>query len=228
MNWTKTIINQGCILIYVLIYFSGCKEKSTIQSISVHKVTQDQLRTQKSAVSIIEKTIPIVKQGDLILRTGNDFTSESLRQMSHFDKTYSHCGIASYENDTLFVYHALGGDWNPDEKLRRDRFELFCNPKENRGFGVYTYKLNNGEIQKLDSVIKSWYKKSFTFDMNFDLATDEKLYCAEFVSKAINKATDGRMVFDLTRINNFIFIAIDNLFNNDFCTEKTRVRFNLF
>ncbi len=61
----------------------------------------------------------------MVLRTGNDFTSESLRQLSFTDKTYSHCGIASIENDSIFIYHALGGEWNPDEKLRRDPIELF-------------------------------------------------------------------------------------------------------
>jgi hypothetical protein len=74
-----------------------------------------------------------VQSGDLILRTGKDFTSDVMRKLSQQDRTYSHCGIASWENDTLFVYHALGGDFNPDQKIRRDPFYLFCNPFENRG-----------------------------------------------------------------------------------------------
>ncbi|MEJ7673805.1 MAG: hypothetical protein WKF59_14190 [Chitinophagaceae bacterium] len=102
---------------------------------------------------------PIIHQGDMILRTGNDFTSESLKQLSFTDKTYSHCGIASIENDTIFVYHALGGEWNPDEKLRRDPLKLFCNPEENRGFGVFSFKCNSIQINKLDSIVKEWYKE---------------------------------------------------------------------
>ena len=85
----------------------------------------------------------IIKQGDLIVRTGKDFTSEMMRLLSAKDKTYSHCGIASIEHDSLFVYHAIGGEWNPDQKLRRDPFEIFCNPYENRGFGIFRYKLTH-------------------------------------------------------------------------------------
>ena len=83
----------------------------------------------------------LIQNGDLILRTGRDFTSEIMRQLSTKDKTYSHCGIASIEHDSVFVYHSIGGEWNPDQKLRRDPFEIFCNPFENRGFGIFRYKL---------------------------------------------------------------------------------------
>ena len=162
----------------------------------------------------------------MILRTGNDFTSESLRQLSQSDKTYSHCGIASIEHDSIFVYHALGGDWNPDEKLRKDPLELFCNPAENRGFGIFTFNLTDLQKRKLDSVVNTWYKKGVTFDMNFDLATDDKLYCAEFVCKAITIAAEQRIQFKTTTINNFTFIAIDNLFLNPFCVEKFSTRYN--
>ena len=177
------------------------------------------------AFDAIAKAKPLIRQGYLILRTGSDFTSESLRQLSQLDKTYSHCGVASIENDTVFVYHALGGEWNPDEKLRRDPLEIFCSPYENRGFGIFTYNLNDKATRKLDSVVKSWYNKGYTFDMDFDLSTDEKLYCAEFVSKAIHKATDTDITFGLTTINNFTYVAVDNLFKNKYCSEILRVRY---
>src|SRR4051812_32204935 len=61
------------------------------------------------AFDAIGKAKAVVKEGDLIMRTGNDFTSEMLEQFCFKDKTYSHCGIAHIENDTVFVYHSLGG-----------------------------------------------------------------------------------------------------------------------
>ena len=161
----------------------------------------------------------------MILRTGNDFTSESLRQLSLTDKTYSHCGIASIEHDSVFVYHALGGEWNPDEKFRRDPLELFCNPMENRGFGVFSFKFTGRQKSRLDSIVKAWYEKKLMFDMKFDLSTNVGMYCAEFVSKAISLCTDHQINFATTKINNFEFVAVDNLFLNKSCVEKTRIHF---
>ncbi len=182
-------------------------------------------QVNENAFVLIEKARPLIKQGDMVLRTGNDFTSDCLRKLSLTDRTFSHCGLASIEHDSLFIYHALGGEWNPDEKLRRDPLELFCNPGENRGFGVFTFNFNSHQKNKLDSIVKAWYKKGVGFDMQFDLATDDRLYCAEFVSKAITKATDNKMIFATTMINNFNFVAVDNLFLNKYCSEKVRFKY---
>ena len=211
---------------YLLFFVLGCKTNSIVKNISPdHNDSVQLISVNNRALEFIRKARLLITQGDMILRSGNDFTSESLRQLSQNDKTFSHCGIASLENDSIFVYHSLGGEWNPDEKIRRDPLELFCNPDENRGFGVFTFNFNDLQNHRLDSVVKDWYKKGLTFDMDFNLATDDKLYCAEFVSKSIEIATEHSIRFNTSKINNFTFIAIDNLFLNPFCAEKLRVRY---
>ena len=63
------------------------------------------------------------------------------------------------------------------------------------------------------------------FDMGFDLTTNDRMYCAEFVSKAINSATNNQVIFSTTKINKFEFVAVDNLFLNSNCVEKKRIRY---
>lgn len=167
----------------------------------------------------------MVKTGDLIVRTGKDFTSETMRLLSTKDKTYSHCGIASIEHDSLFVYHSIGGEWNPDQKLRRDPFEIFCNPYENRGFGIFRYKITPQENLNLIKDVHKLYDKKIMFDMQFDLASDDRMYCSEFVYKAIEEATGNKFVLPTTTINHIKFIALDNLFINSFCNEIKRVKY---
>jgi hypothetical protein len=162
-----------------------------------------------------------VQSGDLILRTGRDYTSEVMRRLSRHDKTYSHCGIASIENDSVFVYHAIGGEWNPDQKLRRDLFALFCNPYENRGFGIYRYSFNNEQKKEILQNARKFYKAGIMFDMQFNLDTDDRMYCSEFVYKAIKPA----LKLKTTTINHITFVAIDNLFPDTDCNEIKRVRF---
>jgi len=213
---------SGCLFVLAV----SCNQASSHNQLKLTTVDSANLILKnKRAFEIIEKARGTIQQGDMILRTGNDFTSESLRKLSFTDKTYSHCGIASIENDSIFVYHALGGEWNPDERLRRDPLELFCNPYENRGFGIFSFKMQAPQINKLDSIIIEWYTQGVMFDMKFDLATDDRLYCAEFVSKAIHTASNGQINFAQSQINNFQFVAVDNLFLNKNCVEKYRTKY---
>jgi hypothetical protein len=166
-----------------------------------------------------------VRSADLILRTGKDYTSRLIKNISIHDKTYSHAGIASWENDTLFVYHAIGGEWNPDQKIRRDVFELFCNPYENRGFGIYRYQISNTQQKSIINYIQDFYHSKITFDMQFDLGTDNKMYCTELVYKTIKRATSDSVNLLTTTQNNRTFVAVDNLFMNPFCGEIKRISF---
>lgn len=159
----------------------------------------------------------VLQDGDLVLRTGNDFVSLTLRQFSRRNKTYSHCGVVRIENGKAVVYHAIGGEDNPDARLRRDTFQAFCDPDHNLGFGVFRYRLSKAERVRLDSVVDLDYRLKLRFDMKFDLSTDSSLYCAEFVYKALSKATGDPHYLSVSHIGNFTYVAIDDLFENVHC-----------
>ncbi len=164
-----------------------------------------------------------INTGDLILRTGNDFTSESLRSLNQRDQTYSHCGIASLENDSLFVYHSLGGDWNPDQKIRRDPLEVFAEPYSNRGIGIYRFSLTIPEINTLMITVKKLHHRGVMFDMKFDLKSNDHMYCAEFVYKSFLMGTNGKLRFSTSRIGDFSFIGVDDIFLQPQCKEQMRI-----
>jgi hypothetical protein len=222
----KTLIDQRWLFCCLLFFLPACQKKNhysnfTLSTTDSVKLEQD----AKSSFDSIQLYKKLIRSGDLILRTGIDFTSETMRLLSSKDKTYSHCGIASIENDSLFVYHAIGGEFNPDQKLRRDPFELFCNPYENRGFGIFRYKLTAVQKEKLINVVHAFYKKGIKFDMQFDLATDDRMYCSEFVYKSIEQAIDHQIILPVTVLSHVKFIATDNLFINPLCSEVKRVVF---
>ncbi len=212
-----------CCLLFCMLACNTQKEKEAFVISKRDSVIEEQKATM--AFEQIYKVKDLVESGDLILRTGKDYTSEVMKKLSQHDKTYSHCGIASWENDTLFVYHALGGEWNPDQKLRRDQFELFCNPYENRGFGIFRYKINDVQQKNIITQAHRFYEQGVMFDMKFDLATDDRMYCSEFVYKTIEKATKDSIEFNTTILNHIKFVAVDNLFVNPFCNEIKRVAF---
>lgn len=213
------------LLCYLLFFVTGChgnperynKLVTTAAEAANIKVIQQRAFIQ------ISDAAKIIRSGDIITRTGNDFTSETLRQLNRQDKTYSHCGIASIENDTLFVYHALGGDFNPNKKIRRDPLLFFCDPSSNRGFGIFRFKLHDAAIAQAVITAKKLYNAGIMFDMKFDLATDDRMYCTEYVYKSFLKSPQNTIHFNISHLKNIAFVGVDDIVKNPACQEIKRI-----
>lgn len=163
----------GCLIFFMC----SCTQPVSYQTLMVTKedsITREtQIRNAYKAIFLASRKI---KNGDLITRTGNDFTSESLRMLNRRNTTYSHCGIASIEHDSIFVYHALGGEFNPDQKISRDLVSAFADPHSNRGIGIFSFGLPDRTQEKLILIVKDLFHKGVMFDMDFDLKTDGRMY----------------------------------------------------
>lgn len=177
----------------------------------------------KRAYNKIDSVKNFIQNGDMITRTGNDFTSESLRNLNQRDKTFSHCGIASIEHDSIFVYHALGGDFNPDQKIRRDPIDIFAEPYTNKGIGIFRFELPDSSRQLFVSDARELYDNGVMFDMDFDLKTDDRMYCAEFLYKCFVKASNGKLSFNHSHLKQFEYIGVDDLFLNPLCKMKAKI-----
>lgn len=214
---------SGCLIflfVPIVVLLLSCNRREPLRPlvITAQDSAENLLRIKRAFVKI-QQAKKDIRSGDLVTRTGNDFTSESLRKLNRRNKTYSHCGIASIENDSLFVYHALGGEWNPDAKLRRDRWEVFAEPFSNKGVGHFRYAIDDNTIAMLMRLVQRHHREGLPFDMQFDLATDDRMYCAEFISKTFSLASDNRLQFGRSHINNFEFIGVDDLFLQENCRK---------
>lgn len=172
------------------------------------------------SIAAIKKNI---YSGYLVTRTGNDFTSRQLSTLNRRNKIYSHCGIASIENDSLFIYHAVGGEWNPGEKLKRESWEQFAEPFSNKGVGIFRFQIPKEIENKLIATVQNFYISKLPFDMDFDLSTDDKMYCAEFIYKSFLKASDYTLQFNHSYIRNFKFIGVDDLFLHPLCSMQAEI-----
>lgn len=170
--------------------------------------------SSKNEIRQVDSSKAFLKNGSVILRRGNDVISEIFSQLNKTDKSFSHCGIAFNENNVWYVYHSIGGEDNPDEKMRKDTYENFVISSQNNGFGICDLSLKDDQVSALHSIVDSLYSKKVPFDMKFDLESDDRLYCAEMVYKAICKATRNDTFFTVTLHNGFKFISTDNIFVN--------------
>jgi hypothetical protein len=193
--------------------------------------------------------IDSIHEGDLVVRCGNDYTSESLRDFSQKEKLYSHSGIALMYNGQMLIYSNMAGDINPDEVMRRDNVDSFLTPANNIVAGVYRYDLSKEELDKLKSIVEAHYTNKLQFDMNFDLSTDDKMYCAEMIAKSVQQATANRILIPKSEVNDDLrrkylkialekkiipsaksveqreYWSIDNLYLNPHCHEVKKIIF---
>ena len=193
----------GCLFLFYVLMLNACTNNSLTQKLQAVK--------------------PLLKSGDIIVRSGNDEVSEAARSFNRKDKTYSHCGIIQIENDSVFVYHALGGIYNPSQKLLRQPVALFCNPDDVDQFAVYRYPLTQVENKQLSNWINEKYRTGLLFDYYFNFYTDNRMYCSEFVFKALNTATGGAFNKFLHENEEPLYIAIDDLYLNDAVREIVKI-----
>ena len=174
---------------------------------------------------LVDTAVSLLRSGYVVLRMGLGADSRLLAQFNRKDKSYSHCGIVMIENGQPYVYHSIGGEDNPDARLRRDPVSLFFSPLHNTALAIVKYNLDDNEVEDLRKVVNTYYRQRPKFDMKFDLATDDKLYCAEFVYKAVNKAAGDTAYIHTTTAAGIRFVGIDDLFINPHAHIVWQTRF---
>jgi hypothetical protein len=190
------------------IFLHGCDRKSSEK----HSVSDINRQTTKSKITQIREAVTKIQPGDLIVRCGRDFTSQSLRLLNRRNTDYSHAGIIQIEDNHAYVYHAIGGEFNPDQSLLRESLIDFIHPTTQSGFAVYRLNSQSIDLLNLRLKILKDYQKKLPFDMKFDLATNERMYCSEWVAHCLTASSQKAILFDTSKIGNKQFIGVDDLF----------------
>jgi hypothetical protein len=203
-------MNRSSGVLFIAIFFLSCnfssKEKKSLQ---VNNVYADEVNA--NAIDTLRGKL---QDGDLIFRRGADAISDLFSNCNLKDKSFSHCGIYLIKHNTAYVYHAIGGTYNPGGALRRDALTNFIEPDSNSGFGAYRLDRLKTNIAALHQVVDSLYALPIRFDAAFDLNSDSLQYCAEFVFKAIEKACNDS-IFKATNIAQMQIMCLDNIFLTD-------------
>lgn len=158
-----------------------------------------------------------LKTGDLILRHGKGFVSDAMLSFSTNDPQYSHSGIIEIENGQAFVIHAVGGEENETNYTRREPIAVFCHPYSIHKFGVFRFCIEDSVMDDFVAQMKRYYAQKIEFDLDFDMYTEEKMYCSEMIYKAMDIATKGKNFIPLARVMEKPYVAIDDLYLNGFC-----------
>lgn len=217
-NENKSWKLQGALLVVMLLLFIAVyNRRALFHSIDPQPPVAENGPGNRRAGSLwnrthVDSSIHIVKDGDLVLRSGADAISALFKKVNTRDKTYSHAGIVFIENGYPFVYNCIGNASDPYAFIKRDSLNTYIAPYNNTGFALYRFQLDKKQIEQLHDIAVRYYKEKRTFDPHFDLATDSALYCTEFVFKAVGEAAKDKKYFPITQAAHFSYVAADNLF----------------
>lgn len=179
------------LIIYLLFIFvlAACSQNNN----------QKPLTTSQTTALRIDSLKRLAKDGDLIVRLTDDLVSEQVKLINEKDKSFSHAGIIFKINDTLRVYNISPDSLDKDE-IKSEPLDSFLNPEKNISCALYRYDLTKKEITSLKNVLDSFKLKNITFDWQYNLATDNKMYCAELIDKSLAIATGDRITIHQTYI----------------------------
>lgn len=183
----------------------------TLSFCSVSKMTVFSNGTSKLIETSVDIPVLKLRSGDIVLRDGKSFISQVFRNFSMTDKRYSHAGIVYISNGRTYVCHVVAAEGKRSNKIRLEPISSFCNPTDNTAFAIYRSSINTNVV---DSVLIEYFKKRVSFDNDFDLKSDDKMYCTELVYKVLTAANRNEKFINLSHESGVDYVACDNLYLN--------------
>jgi Permuted papain-like amidase enzyme, YaeF/YiiX, C92 family len=209
------------LLLALIVLLASCGGDTQEQAPLDDKAKINALRAErtKDAYYKVQDAKKLLQEGDLIMRMGDDLTSQNVVQYSAKDKSYSHCGIVLKEGEQMLIYHIIVGEENPGGKLTRVPLDTFCSPNRSIRFGIFRFNINAAELSSFAAAVRKYYAQGLTFDRKFDLDNDDQMYCSEMIMKSLKQATANRLKFEVVeqKEQNFRYFPLDNLYLHPDC-----------
>lgn len=149
----------------------------------------------------------------LILRLGNGYFSNIFRRVSSEEKRYSHSGILHRVDDRYKVYHIEANEFTGKGIVKDEPLESFIG--HSREWALYAINAPDPMKAEIVRQARIFYERGIPFDLDFDLASDDKLYCSELVAKSINNAFGEELITPNLQIAGHFFYGLDDIYRHD-------------
>jgi len=153
-----------------------------------------------------------LKDGDIILRRGYGVDSTISTNFSQGEKRYSHVGLIDQTDKGVFVIHVVEDKEKSINGLYIESLGNFLDKVSI--WAIYRYDFSETSSKKMMNYIEDLKKKNITFDMEFNLDDDEKMYCSEFIYKVINRTTEKELIKAGKVFMGKKFVTISDVYEN--------------
>lgn len=134
----------------------------------------------------VSRIRPLLKNGDVILRSGIGIWSDAFRARNTHDKRFSHVGIVLIGPDgACRVIQAEGDDITGRGKVFPDTLEHFVGQSTDIGIS----RLHASDPDALAEAAATFAGRPF--DWKFDTDDDSAIYCTELVDLTLRKLDPG-------------------------------------
>ena len=123
-----------------------------------------------------------LKDGDIICRLGDRLWSHYFKDISYFDKRFSHLGIVRINDNKITVVNAEGLAIQGKDFVNEVELDEFL--KIAKAIGIY--RLNDVDGKVISSAAMEYI--GYPFDWSFDMEDDSKIYCTELLYVVLKKA----------------------------------------
>ena len=193
----------GIFTIYFII------EKQTTHYIQIAKETKNIYQYSKKATSRYPN-IKLLKSGDIILRRGYGIDSIVAANFSNKEKRYSHAGIIYKDKNNIYVIHSEDNKRKGFNGVVQEKLQNYL-----KGIKIWAvYRYNDINSTKLISYILKEEQSNILFDMDFDLKTNKKMYCSEFIYKSFNKVSQKKLIIASKLFLSKRYVVITDLYLN--------------
>jgi hypothetical protein len=127
-----------------------------------------------------------LEAGDLVFRLGRSFGSQAVMSVDP-KSAYSHVGILARGADAgWYVIHVMPEAATDVSRVRFELLDEFVSTAQAQSYAVFRFHGVDEEQVRARAVenARRFYDSGVTFDSNFDLTTDDAMYCTELVWKA--------------------------------------------
>lgn len=162
--------------------------------------------TQKNKGSKRIKTIDfhhlenIVQNGDIIFRRGRSLESQAVLLYDN-EKAFSHVGMICNLQGKPMVIHAVPSKNHQNEWVKLENISTFLSSKNASQFAIYRPNISTKQKQKVVQKAYSFYEQKVVFDNEYNLISDQQMYCTELIIKAFGYSNIDLGKIPLTTIN---------------------------
>ena len=149
----------------------------------------------------------------LIVRLGDGYFSNIFRKVSSQEKRFSHSGIIHPVDEGYKVYHIEANELTGKGIVRDEPLESFVTHSEE--WALYAINAPDSIREEIVRQARIFFEREIPFDLDFDLASDDKLYCSELVAKSINNAFGKELIRPGLHIAGRLFYGLDDIYMHE-------------
>ena len=166
----------------------------------------------------------MLQSGDIIFRRGNSPLSRTVMAMDQ-SSSFSHVGLVQIVKSHPYVIHAsTGKPFGRNAQVKIDTLETFLTKEYTTAVALYRVRERYRSITKQAMLVARGYAlEKLPFDQEFNLETEDSLYCTELVWRAYLQGGIDLVEGEFTQLNLLLaqgnYLLPSNLLHSRY-TEK--------